>query len=598
MQSCNDAIRGRIRLLALLLVIFFLYLGGRLYWVQIINHEHYYAEARAKYVTSKTTSGIRGEIFDSQGNLLVGNMPCSDISITPCNIKPEQDAAVAMLLSRCLKLDFREVLAKVSRKTRQVTADDGKSETRPNQYAMIARNVPLAESRKLKALLDQRNLAAGIHFTDVTVRYYPKGKLLANVLGFTNMEHDKVIAVMGVEKFFDKQISASSGKTVYERSRDGRPLGAEPLAETRSRDGLNLYLTIVEPIQAILEEELDLAWAKWRPRAAYAVMADPATGNILAMAQRPSFDPNERADIDPSAYRIRITEDVFEPGSIMKAVTVAGALDYGVVRPETKIDCEQRYWFYRGKSLSDTHAYGIQDVTGVIRKSSNIGTAKIAIMMGERRLERTLRKFGFGARTGLPLKPETRGLLPPLRLWDGLSISRFGMGYGVAVSPVQMLRAYCALASRGRLPQLRLVDRVEDPETGIVTRNPVTPPVQVFNSPHTGEEIVKMMVAVTEEGGTATRAAIPGYHVAGKTGTARKLENGRYISKYYGSFVGFVPAEKPAFVLLVTLDEPKGSYYGGTVAGPAWRAIAERTLKYLDVKPTIQLPEKKTARQR
>lgn len=591
MQSSNDSIRVRIRFLAVLLIVFFLYLLGRLYYVQIVRHEHYYDEARAKYVASATVRGTRGEIFDSLGNLMVGNMPCQNITVTPCNIKPSSDRELTALFVQLLDLDFNEVYGKISRKTRQITDDEGKTETRPNQYAMITRNVPLETSRKLKALLDERKLAAGVNFEDVTVRYYPKGKLLSNVLGFTSMEHDKVIAVMGVEKFFNRQISASSGKKVFERTRDGRAIGDAPLAETRSRDGLNLYLTIIEPIQAILEEELDHAVERWKPNAAYAVMADPS-GNILAMAQRPSFDPNDRTGIDPSAWRIRITEDVFEPGSIMKAVTISGALDYGVVKPETRIDCEPGRWFYRGKMLTDTHAYGLQDVTGVIRKSSNIGTAKIALMLGEARLDRTLRKFGFGNYTGLPLKPETRGILPPVRLWDGLSISRFGMGYGVAVSPVQMLRAYCALASRGRLPELRLVDHVEDPETGEIFRNPVKPPVMLFHSPDTGETIVKMMITVTEEGGTATKAAIPGYHVAGKTGTARKVENGHYVSKYYGSFVGFVPAENPAFVLLVTLDEPHGSYYGGTVAGPTWRAIAERTLKYLDVKPTLPLPEK------
>jgi len=595
MHTGNDAARFRLCVLAGLLVLFFLYVTGRLYYVQIVRHEHYYEKARGKYVTSQTTRGTRGQIFDIDGNLLVGNMPCQDVTITPCNIKKEHDREVTALLCHHLGLPAAEVGAKVAFKTRETADASGKIITKPVQYALIARQVPLEKARALQTALRERGLLPGVHFQNTTVRYYPKGQLLSNILGFTRVEHDQAIAQMGVEKFFDKEIKAASGQRVYERTRDGRPLSETPLQETKSRDGLNLYLTIKEPIQAILEEELDLAVAKWHPKAAYAVMADPQ-GNILAIAQRPSFDPNDRRSMNPEAYRIRITEDVFEPGSIMKAVTVAGALDYGVVTPQTMIDCGQGRWSYLGRPLTDTHGYGMQDVTGVIRKSSNIGTAKIALMMGERKLDRTLRKFGFGTRTGLPLKPETRGIFPPVNRWDGLSITRFGMGYGVAVSPVQMLRAYCALASRGKLPQLRLVDRVEDPATGEVTRNPVQKPVNLFHRPETGEEIVKMMITVTEPGGTATQAAIPGYHVAGKTGTARKIERGHYVAKYYGSFVGFVPAEKPAFVLLVTLDEPKGRYYGGTVSGPAWKAIAERTLKYLDIKPTVPLPEKKKAR--
>ena len=311
MQSGSDMIRGRIIFIAVLLVLFFLYLAGRLYYVQIVRHEHYYEQARAKYVTSQTTRGARGEIFDCDGNLLVGNMPCRNVSITPCNIKKEHDRETAALLGYYLQLPFTEVYEKVTRKTREVTDPDGRTVAKPNQYAPIARNVPLETARALQAKLQERKLLTGVHFENTFMRYYPKGKLFSNVLGFTNMEHDKVIAVMGVERFFDKEIRASSGKTTYERSRDGRVISEAPLKETKSRDGLNLYLTIKEPIQAILEEELDRAVAKWSPKAAYAVMADPQ-GNILAMAQRPSFDPNERGSMDPATWRIRITEDVFD----------------------------------------------------------------------------------------------------------------------------------------------------------------------------------------------------------------------------------------------------------------------------------------------
>lgn len=597
MRSCNDIMRGRIRFQACLLVIFFLYLLGRLYWVQIHDHDLYYREARAKYVASKTTSGIRGEIFDRDGHLFIGNMPCQDITITPCNIKVQDDKRVAAIISRTLKIDFDEVYAKVANKTRTVKKADGTVKTLPRQYAMIARNIPLTQSRKLKALLTKYKVARDVHFHDTYIRYYPKGKLLANVLGFTTMSHDKVQAVMGVEKVFNPKLKSATGKTVYERTRDGKQLGDSPLSEERSRDGMNLYLTISEPLQAILEEELDKACAKWNPKAVYAIMADPATGNILAMAQRPSFDPNERSSQDQSVYRNRLIGDMYEPGSIMKPLTVAGALDMKIIAPDSRIDCEKGVWFFNKSRLTDTHNYGIQDVTGVIRKSSNIGTAKIAVMMGKERLYYTLRSFGLGELSGQPLKPETLGRLRKPKNWDSLSISRFCIGYGVSITPVQMLRAYCALANRGKLPELRLLDRVEDPSTGKVVYNPITPPRNIFRSAATGEAIVNMMVTVTEKGGTATRAAIPGYRVAGKTGTARKIENGHYsTSKYYASFAGFVPAEKPAFVLLMTFDEPKGSIYGGVVVAPAWKNIAERVLKYMNIAPTQPVEKKSTHR--
>ena len=594
MRSVNDMMKGRIRWQAMLLVGFFCYLLARLYWVQIHLHQDLYKEAQKKYITSKVVKGSRGQVMDKNGNLLIGNLPCQDVTVTPCNIKSEEDSNAAAIIARQLKLNYSEVLKKISAKTRQVKQKDGSVVVKPNQYAMIARNIPLPDARRLKKELEKHKLARHVHFHDTFIRYYPKGQLLSNVLGLTTMSHDKIQATIGVEKVFNSRLESASGTTTYERSRKGERIGGAPLQEKPSHDGYNLYLTIEEPLQSILEEELDKACAQWKPQAVYAIMADPATGNVLAMAQRPSFNPNERTSQDQSVYRIRVIGDIFEPGSIMKPLCVAGALDYGVVTPQSKIDCEQRVWFFRGKSLTDTHAYGMQDVTGVIRKSSNIGTAKIAIAMGEAKLYRTLRKFGLGSLCGLPLRPEERGNLKTPNRWDGLSISRFGIGYGVSITPVQMLRAYCALANRGKLPKLRLLDRIENQETGEVIPNPIEPPQYIYSSPKTGEDIVKMMITVTEQGGTATKAAIPGYHVAGKTGTARKFEKGGYsTSKYYASFVGFVPAEKPAFVLLLTFDTPRGSIYGGTVAGPVWKAIAERSLKYMNIAPTVPLPEKK-----
>ncbi len=594
MRSCNDIMRTRIRWQGVLLVVFFVYLAGRLYWVQIHEHDNYYREARLKYVTSKTTSGARGEIFDRDGHLFIGNMPCQDVSITPCNIKIQDDSRVAAIISRTLKLKYDEVYAKVSNKQRTVRKEDGSIRTQPRQYALIARNIPLEQSRKLKELLVKYKVARNVHFHDTSIRYYPKGRLLSNVLGFTQMSHDEVQAVTGAEKVFNDRLRSNRGKTVYERSREGKLLGDKPLSEERIRNGMNIYLTISEPLQAILEEELDKACEKWNPKSVYAIMADPATGDILAMAQRPSFDPNERASQDQSAYRNRVIGDELEPGSIMKPLTIAGALDMNIIKPDSRIDCENGVWIFNKSRLTDTHNYGIQDVTGVIRKSSNIGTAKIAVMMGKERLYYTLRSFGLGELSGLPrLGAEADGKLRKPQYWDSLSISRFCIGYGVTITPVQMLRAYCALANRGKLPKLRLLDRVEDPETGKVVRNPIEPMKNIYRSAATGEQIVNMMVSVTETGGTATRAAIPGYRVAGKTGTARKIENRHYSTrKYYASFAGFVPAEKPAFVLLITFDEPKGSIYGGVVVAPAWKAIAERVLKYMNIPPSVPVAEK------
>ncbi|MFA7232023.1 MAG: penicillin-binding protein 2 [Victivallaceae bacterium] len=592
MLTSNDAIKVRVKVVALISLLVFGFLAITLYNVQIARHEELYRKARHQYTTQTTTTGKRGEIFDIKGNMLVGNIPCEDIVVDPQIVG---DAAscqkIATMFAKYLKLDYKEVYERLMTKTRTVKSKDDSEEERKIRYAVIAKQVSLEDARKLKQIV-KVNRFKGIVFKETYMRYYPKNRLLANILGFTSLDHDRERAIIGVEKFFNKQIASSSSVKRYERSRDGKPLSYGFSEEEKARAGYNIYLTISEPIQSILEEELDKLMVKWRPRAAYAVLVDPKTGNILAIAQRPSFNPNERSNIHPDAWRIRITEDVFDPGSSMKPVAIGGALDYGVVTPTSRFDCENGHWFYAGKILRDAHPMQILTVSEIVQKSSNIGTAKIALQMGPARLNRVLRKFGFGSRTGIPLKPETKGLFRPLNRWDSLSITRFPIGQGIGVSPVQLVRAYCALADHGRLRKLRLWDRVADPESGIVINNPIEAPEQLFHRADTWDKIVDMMALVTEEGGTAIHAGIPGYRVAGKTGTSQKFVNGAYShSQFFATFIGFVPAKDPALVLLVTADEPKGGHYGGTVAAPTFREIAVRTLRYMDIKPDPVLLE-------
>lgn len=590
MLTSNDSIRVRMRLVAVFFVFSFCALFYRLYIVQIQRHDELYQKARNQYTAKKTEAGKRGEIFDCNGNLLVGNIPCDDISVDPWIVGDSVTCRkVAAMFAKYLKLDFQEVYGKLMRKTRKVKGKDGKEIVRRNRYAVIAREVSIDVSTKLKRII-KANEFAGIFFREKYARYYPKKNLLSNVLGFTNVNHGEVIAVLGVEKFFNKQMSSSKSVLRFERARDGRPLIYGERESIKARNGLNVYLTISEPLQSILEEELDKMVAEWKPAAAYAILADPKTGNILAMAQRPSFNPNDRRSMDPKAWRNRICADYFEPGSTMKPIAISGAIDYGVVTPDTKFNCEKGRWKYGGKILRDAHPMEILTVGQILAKSSNIGTAKIALLMGEKRLYRTLRKFGFGAYTGIPLKPETRGALRPVDRWDTLSITRFPIGQGVGTSPLQMVRAYCALADHGRLRKLRLVDRIEDNQTGLIIKNPIQKPLQVFHNPATWDKIIDMMCLVTEAGGTARRVAIEGYEIAGKTGTSQKFINGAYShKKYIASFIGFMPAHDPELVLLVAADEPHGSIYGGRVAGPTFRNIALRSLRYLNIKPNPAL---------
>ena len=594
MLTGNDHLRIRTKLIVAIFILIFISLLGRLYYVQIIRHKELYQKARKQYTATKTTISKRGEIFDVSGNLLVGNIPCDDIIADPSIVAKNRSKCkqLSKLLAHYLKLDYEAVYNKLSRGSRIVTNKKGKRVSRKIQYAVIARKVPLKTSAGLKKIIFPKRKKGGfkgIFFIETYQRYYPKGELLANVLGFTNVNHGKV----GVERFLDKKISSSKSKVRYERSRDGRLLAYGETKEKKAHDGWDVFLTVSEPLQAILEEELEKLCAKWRPRAAYAIMADPKTGNILAMAQRPTFNPNDRRKMDPASWRNRTSEDTFEPGSTMKPIAIAGAIDAGIVKPYSKIDCEKGAWRYGGRVLHDSHPMDILTIREVVQKSSNIGTAKIALKMGKKLLNKTLRSFGFGSRTGIQLKIETRGIFRKPDKWDKLSITRFPIGQGLSCSPLQLVRAYCALANRGKIPELRLIDRIKNPEKDNAIKMWTPKAKQIFHNPATWKTMIDMMVLVTKEGGTAKRAAIPGYDVAGKTGTSQKFIDGEYShSKYFATFIGFVPAYKPAFVLLVTADEPQGASYGGTVAAPTFKNIAQRSLQYLDLKPDPALLKK------
>jgi cell division protein FtsI/penicillin-binding protein 2 len=594
MGNNNDSIRTRMTVMILVMAAVPFLLAWRFFHIQVVDHDYYLKKARNTYTTKKQTTGKRGEIFDCHGNLLAGNAPCVHITADPSHYKTDATRKkMAYILARHLPGTMAEYIYAL-RPVRQRRGKDGKLLYNPDgtpntyeaRYAMLERNVPLETAEKIRHAVKVNKLPK-LFLTEDYMRVYPKGSMLSNVLGYTNVVNDKAVPQGGLEKKLHDAMIAETGKEVFERTRGGAPL-AYGLHETQAcKDGKNIYLTISEPIQAILEEALDEAYAKWTPKTIYAALVDPKTGNIMAMAQRPTFNPNDRSTFRPEAARTRIAEDMLEPGSIMKPFSIGKALDWKLVTPDTMIDCENGRWMYMGRPLTDSHAYDKLSVAQVIQKSSNIGTAKVALFLGKERVYEALRMFGFGEKTGLPFAIEGPGKVSPPQRWDGLTITRMPIGYSVQVTPLQMLRAYCALANNGLLPELRLIDRIVDPATGQEERFAIAKPKQMFEHPDAHRQLVDMMALVTQKGGTARKAAIPGYEVAGKTGTSRKYVPGVGYSagKYFASFVGFVPARDPAFVMLVTVDEPKGASYGGTVAGPTFTQVASKVLKHLNIHP-------------
>ena len=565
--------------------ILFAFLVYHLYQVQIRRHEELLAKARSRYTTVRKSDGVRGEIFDYYGNLLVGNNPVGNVIADPSALKTEDECReAAAFLAKELDLPEAEIYLKLSNKKITVTDKNGKKQRVDRRYVLIKKDIDFDQFERNRLNIE-RSKISGIRCTVSFRRTYPKNQMLANILGFTTIDRDQVIAKSGLEKYFDDEISPETGIKVVEVSRKGVTLNT--ISQKPEHDGYDLFLTIREPIQAILEEEIDKMMEATQAQHGFAIMADPYTGDIIALAQRPTFNPNDRSTLKEASSRNPVAEMAFEPGSIMKPFPVAGALDLGIISPETRFDCEQGRWFFAGKILRDTHKLGRITVSEIIQHSSNIGTAKIALEIGEPRLKNILTSFGFGQRTGAPLRPETVGLF--YRNPTKISITRYPIGQGISASPLQLVRAYCILANGGYPVQLRFVDRIRQPNTDLLRKLPVQRGKKLFRRASTSHEIVEMMKRVPWPGGTAKSAAIRGYYVAGKTGTAQKFVNGAYShSLYTASFVGFVPADKPRFVLLVTCDEPKGkAVYGGSAAGPYFSSIGERTLKYLRVPPDV-----------
>jgi cell division protein FtsI/penicillin-binding protein 2 len=349
-------------------------------------------------------------------------------------------------------------------------------------------------------------------------------------------------------------------------------------------DGLNVVLTIDSVIQHIVETALAAAMEQHAPISISGIVARPRTGEILALATLPNYDPNEYNHFPFEALRNRVISDMAEPGSTFKIVVVSAGLNEGVVRLSDSFDCEHGLWFYAGRRLRDHEPYGVLTVEQIITKSSNIGAAKIGLKLGEERLYEYIRNYGFGQNTGIPLEGEIRGLVHPVKNWSKVSIAQIPMGQGIAVTRLQMMMAMCALANKGLLMRPMLVNRLEDRDRNLVVQYSPQRVRQVV-SESAAQLMVQALKTVVSPDGTAAKAALEHYKVAGKTGTAQKVENGVYVNKYFSSFIGFFPADQPEVCISVSMDEPKQGHYGGQVAAPAFKQIAEAVANYLNIRP-------------
>jgi cell division protein FtsI (penicillin-binding protein 3) len=506
---------------------------------------------------------LRGKIVDANQNTLAASLRLKDVVADPQTILQRgQSETLGLQLARILGLEYEEVMDRLNRQDRR--------------YEVIQRRIGPDLIDRL-----ERMKLPGIMLEDCCPRHYPHGALLCHVLGF--MAGDGR-GYQGVEEEFHDVLQGRAGLRVGLYDGRRHRLFDEQRTEVSPLPGATVCLTIDMHIQYLLEQALQEAVNYQNAKSAWGVVQEVKTGRILGMASLPSFDLNTYNHASGPQKLNRVIGYTYEPGSTMKALIFAAAFNERIVNEHMEIYCEDGYWgAYR---LRDFHAYGVLSVADVLKKSSNIGSAKIGLMLGEKRLERYLRAFGIGRPTGIELPGEEAGIFHPRNRWDGLTITRVPIGHAVSVTALQMVAAYSAIANDGFLIKPRIVDRIVGPD-GEIVREFSTEVVGRPIREDAARTIRHLLKRVAEPGGTARRAQIEGYEVAGKTGTAEKPHNGGYSSSAnIASFVGFLPAENPEISLLIVIDEPQRAHTGGAVAAPVFRDLGTQLVRYLHVPPS------------
>ncbi|MEO8043316.1 MAG: penicillin-binding protein 2 [Spartobacteria bacterium] len=573
--------RTRCACVCIFFALLFSVFSYRLIYLQLVMHNHYSKMAADKNVGRNVIPAERGAIYDAGHEVLAQNVPVATI-VADASLITNPDALVP-LLARSLQLPPNEIAEKIASGRR---------------YIVLKREVPDADARVLEKTLRQEKLR-GIYCERGTVRVYPNGPMLCHVIGFSDF-HQK--GIQGVEASMDNYLRGQDGYRYIERDAQGREIVLYRGLERAPQNGSQIHLTIDMGLQTIVENELDAAVREYRPAKATIILMRPQTGEILAMANRPNFDLNLRAEAKPEQMKNRAIIDMMEPGSTFKIVTAAAAINERKVGLDSMIFCENGVWNIFGKPLHDHghKGYGELSVQDVLVHSSNIGAAKLAMMLGEQKFYEYIRRFGFGDRTGIELPGEIRGMVHPPRSWSKISITRIPMGQEVGVTPLQMLMAMATVANGGKLIQPRIVKTItNDKGEATATLQPTV--VRQVISPETASQIALALRGVATKRGTAAEAAVPGFSISGKTGTAQKAApgGGYEKNKYVVSFSGFLPSENPAFVALVVLDDAHTKdpnlNYGGTVAGPIFSRVAEQAARYLDLEPHEEIDTQKQA---
>lgn len=561
-------IKLRLGILVTGMAVGFAALAARAHELQIRQGSQLRELAEQQYEREVRQQPRRGTIYDRNHNALAVTVDGFSVSANPRALRRRQVDVVALgtRLASALALPVEQVI-------QQLRHDAG--------FRWIKRHVRPDEVSQVRAILrDYPTAIEGLQVLNEPHRYYPNRELAAHVVGAVNVDG---MGIEGIEKEFDVQLRGNDQRLRGVRDAMGRLVFAEGLAPGEGSAGSDVTLTIDTTIQFIAERELGAMVRASEAVGGSVIVTVPATGEILAMASYPTFNPNDVARSTAEERRNRAVIDRFEPGSTMKIFTVAGALDANTIQPGQLINCYGGTFTIGDRTIHDTHPDQWLTPMQVLARSSNIGAAQIGLALGADGLERVFRRFGFGERTGIPLPGEARGRFGERR-WYDVEVATVAFGQGIGVTAIQLAQGLGAIANGGRLVRPLLVRSVHD-ATGALVEEFVPDAGRVVIDPRTARLVAEMLTAVTEEGGTGTAAAIPGVRVAGKTGTAQKARihgRGYDENRWVGSFIGFVPAEHPEIAITVIIDEPAGeAHQGNAVAAPVFRRVAEETLRYL-----------------
>lgn len=555
--------RRRFWTLSFLIGSFFFIVIYQLFQLSVVHRPALVDVAGKQHRLSSDTPPLRGSILDRNGKEFAANLLVPSVYAVPRLLGKKEKLLLSQKIAPILGLDEKFVAGRLNR---------------DKSFVWLKRRTTHDITEKIRQLKQQ---ALGI--IAEPRRFYPQGDLLAQILGFTNVD---TTGIEGIELHLNQELQGSFGKRYTRRDALGREIRAFEIKSIPAVDGNHVHLTIDQHIQYLTERALERAFTQWKAKGAAAIVMNAKTGEILALVNRPTFNPNESRSSDPENRRNRAITDMYEPGSVFKIVTASALFNEGKVQPETIFFCENGHYHYGSRTLHDVHSYGSLTFEEVIVKSSNIGTVKASLLLEPHVFQSYVEGFGFGKSTGIDLPGEAPGFTRPPSQWSKTSPYNIPIGHEVMVTAIQVTAAMAVIANGGNLMKPYIISKITDKDGVVIKENQPLVKRRVIR-----EEIAFLMRNILKQAvdeGTGKSAKIEGISVGGKTGTAQKVlpNGGGYShSNFISSFVGFAPVEEPQLVMTVMVDDPRGKYYGGTVAAPVFKEVIEAALLYLGYIP-------------